>query len=393
MAADRAANRQGKCDFICRICRINRIPLAQLKMARWCLTRKGASWLGTVFQVTTNGTLTSLVSFNGTNGAYPESGLVLGSDGDFYGTTAYGGPSYRRSMGSPILVPGTIFKISVSGDLTTLASFNRTNGASPSGRLVLGIDGNFYGTTVAGGPTEVGTVFQMNPDGTLNTLLSFNGTNGANPYGGMVQGTDGDLYGTTAHGGANGYGTVFRVKPDGTLTTLFSFNGTNGAYPFAGLIQGSGGILYGSTQYGGSGYDGSINTGYGTVLGITTNGVLVTLGLFNGTNGAHPVTGLVQGSDGNLYGTTSGGGSHGAGNIYRVELPIVVQIIAQTGSVFALTWNAVSGRSYQAQHNSDCNQTNWNNLGATFTATNGNATAVDYDGAHPQRVYRVLQLP
>ena len=84
-------------------------------------------------------------------------------------------------MGSLILVPGTIFKISVSGDLTTLASFNRTNGASPSGRLVLGIDGNFYGTTVAGGPTEVGTVFQMNPDGTLNTLLSFNGTNGANP--------------------------------------------------------------------------------------------------------------------------------------------------------------------------------------------------------------------
>ena len=209
----------------------------------------------------------------------------------------------------------------------------------------------------------------------------------------MVQGTDGDLYGTTAHGGANGYGTVFRVKPDGTLTTLFSFNGTNGAYPFAGLIQGSGGILYGSTQYGGSGYDGSINTGYGTVLGITTNGVLVTLGLFNGTNGAHPVTGLVQGSDGNLYGTTSGGGSHGAGNIYRVELPIVVQIIAQTGSVFALTWNAVSGRSYQAQHKSGCSQTNWSNLGASITATNRTATALDYDGAQAQQFYRVIQLP
>src|SRR5438477_8439935 len=348
---------------------------------------------GTIFQVTANGTLTSLVCFNGTNGAYPESGLVLGTGGDFYGATAYGGPSYQQSMGTPLRVPGTIFKMTMSGVITTLASFNRTNGASPSGRLLLGIDGNFYGTTVAGGPNEAGTVFQMKPDGALTTLLLFNGTNGANPYGGLVQGTDGNLYGAASHGGANGCGTVFRIKPDATLTTLFSFNGTNGAYPFAGLIQGSDGILYGSTLSGGSGYDGSLNSGYGTLFGITTNGVLVSLGLFNGTNGAHPVTGLVQGSDVNLYGTTAGGGSHGAGNIYRVELPIVAQIRAQAGNVFALTWNAVSGRSYQAQHKSGCSQTNWSNLGASITATNRTATALDYDGAQAQQFYRVIQLP
>src|SRR5438128_1277274 len=252
---------------------------------------------GTIFRLATNGILTGLVSFNGTNGWQPEAGLVLGSDGDFYGTTAYGGKSYKRTMGSPLTVPGTVFKISVDGQFTNLVSFNRTNGASPSARLVEGRDGSFYGTTVAGGTSEAGTAFQMKPDGALRTLTVFNGANGANPYGGLVLGSDGNLYGTTAHGGANGYGTVFQMTTNGLLTTLASFNGSNGAYPFSGLVRCTDGILYGTTQYGGTGYDGSINTGYGAVFGITPTGVFTTLAPFDGSHGAHSLSDLIQRAD------------------------------------------------------------------------------------------------
>ena len=160
---------------------------------------------GTVFQVTTNGALTTLVSFNGNNGATPEAALTLGTDGNFYGTTASGGSGNY----------GTVFKVTTNGALTTLASF--TSSVNPIA-LTLGSDGNFYGTTDYGGIASsqflsgMGTVFQVTTNGTLTTLVSFNGSNGAIPQAALTLDTDGNFYGTTLQGGSSGYGTLFRLQ-------------------------------------------------------------------------------------------------------------------------------------------------------------------------------------
>lgn len=218
----------------------------------------GTNYDGTVFKVTTNGTLTTLVSFNDTNGAYPYAGLVQGTDGNLYGTTAYGG----------LNSDGTIFRITTNGTLTTLVSFNYINGSYPYAGLVQGTDGNFYGTTEGGGLTYNGTVFRMTTNGTLTTLVSFSYTNGANPEAGLMQGADGNLYGTTSTGGSSQAGTVFRLASDGTLATLISFSGRDGALPQAALLQGMDGNLYGTTADGGFGYNGNLNSGDGTIFGI-----------------------------------------------------------------------------------------------------------------------------
>ena len=141
-------------------------------------------------------------------------------------------------------------------------------------------------------------------------LYSFTGGNdGANPYAGLVQGSDDNFYGTTAVGGTNGWGTVFRISTNGALTSLYSFIGTNdGAIPTAGLVQGNDGCFYGTTR--GSFYPFPFSDGYGSVFKISTNGALTSLHLFTGgSDGANPETGVVQGSDGNFYGTTFGGGT------------------------------------------------------------------------------------
>ena len=136
----------------------------------------GSSGYGTVFQVTTNGTMTTLVSFNITNGAYPYA-LTLGDDGNYYGTTFEGGSSsYGTFKGY-----GTVFKVMTNGSLTTMVSFNYANGAYPNAALTLGSDGNFYGTTGEGGSGDYGTIFQVTTNGTMTTLVSFNSTNGGGP--------------------------------------------------------------------------------------------------------------------------------------------------------------------------------------------------------------------
>jgi uncharacterized repeat protein (TIGR03803 family) len=259
----------------------------------------GISNYGTVFKVTTNGSLTTLVSFEGTNGTYPHTALTLGDDDNFYGMTWVGGSSGD----------GTLFKVTTNGVLTTLVSFGNTNGADPwDDGLTLGGDGNFYGMTDEGGGNGVGTIFQVTTNGTLTTLVSFAGTNGANPYAILTLGNDGNFYGTTYTEGANVfYGTVFKVTTNGTLTTLVSFTNTNGANPYAGLTLGNDGNFYGTTWGGGS-------SGEGTVFEITTNGALTTLVSFNGTNGDYPQAALTLGNDGNFYGTTQ----KGDGTIFQV---------------------------------------------------------------------------
>ncbi|HVM60706.1 MAG TPA: choice-of-anchor tandem repeat GloVer-containing protein [Verrucomicrobiae bacterium] len=268
------------------------------------------------------GLLTTLWQFDGTNGMYPEAALVQGSDGSFYGTTANGGTSTNCYSGC-----GTVFKITPQGTLTTLYQFGdlSTDGADPEAGLVQGNDGNFYGTTAAGGTNDNGTVFRITSQGTLTTLWRFNGDNGEWPYAGLLQGSDGDFYGTTEQGGTNVYGTVFKITPQGTLTTLWQFgaNPTNGLNPYAGLAQGSDGNFYGTTAGGGMGTN--CSNGCGTVFKITPQGTLTTLYQFGDlpTDGVGPEAVLVQGSDGNFYGTTIGGGTStncfsGCGTVFRI---------------------------------------------------------------------------
>ena len=251
---------------------------------------------GTIFQLTPSGTFTNLIFFNGTNGAGPRAGVVQGVDGSFYGTTYNGGSNNA----------GTIFQLTTNGALTTLVTFafGDNSGAYPIAGLIQGQDSNFYGTTAIGGTNGYGTIFKLATNGTFATLVSFGNTNGNSPYAGLVQGNDGSLYGTTYQGGTNKHGTIFKLTTNGTFTSLYSFTGTNdGGYPYAGLVQGLDGNFYGTTFYGGT-------NGYGTVFELATNGTLTTLVSFGNTNGAYPQAGLVLGSDGNLYGTTSAGGAY-----------------------------------------------------------------------------------
>jgi len=273
----------------------------------------GTNDCGTVFQMTTNGGLTSLVSFTGTNGAalgvYPN-GLVRGGDGNFYGTTQMGGTNDISSDGD-----GTIFRVTPAGALTTLFCFNYTNDANPYGGLVQGTNGNFYGTTQAGGSNGLGTVFEVTTNGVLTSLISFNSTNGADPQAGLVQGADGNFYSTTYFGGNTNAGTVFKISPSGTFTTLISFNNRNGANPYASLVQGVDGNFYGTTELGGTNNN-------GTAFEISPAGALTTPVSFSGTtNNSYPVAGLVPGTDGYLYGTTAFGGANYQGTVFRFAPP------------------------------------------------------------------------
>jgi uncharacterized repeat protein (TIGR03803 family) len=246
--------------------------------------------------------ISNLVSFGSSNGLHPHGGLLLGPDGNFYGTTRDGGDNNA----------GTIFRFTADGELTSLFSFNFTNGSAPQAGLTLGKDGNFYGTTSLGGPFDFGTIFRFSPNGTLTTLASFDGINGANPQCQLVMDDSGNFYGTAPEQGPNGFGTVFRVSADGVLTTLVSFNETNGASPEDGLTVGSDGSFYGTTANGGS-------SDMGTVFQVTPDGLLTTLFSFSNTNGTSPLGGVVQGSDGNLYGTTGFGGTNsGFGTIFKL---------------------------------------------------------------------------
>jgi uncharacterized repeat protein (TIGR03803 family) len=266
---------------------------------------------GTIFRITPAGTLTTLYRFCAQtgcpDGSYPN-GLVQGADGNFYGTTYYGGTRNN----------GTVFKITPSGTLTTLHNLFR-NGKGPSG-LIQASDGNFYGMT-SGSPTKYpnGSVFKITRRGKLTTLTNFTCTQTGCAYGsypsGLVQGTDGNFYGTTASGGAYYNGTVFKITPSGTLTTLYSFCAQTGCPDGNdpnGLLQAADGNFYGTTNGGGTGC--SFTGPCGTVFKITPSGTLTTLYSFctqTGCPDGSGPNGLLQATDGNFYGTTASGGASG----------------------------------------------------------------------------------
>jgi uncharacterized repeat protein (TIGR03803 family) len=268
----------------------------------------GANSRGTVFELTPGGVMTILYSFPGGNdGDHPAAGVIQANDGNFYGTAI----NYFENSN------GMVFELTPEGILTRLHSFasSPTDGVFPQGSLLLGSDGNLYGTTSDGGPNNLGTVFKVTPNGVETILHSFGGTpaDGAAPNLGVVQGADSNLYGTTSKGGTNGYGTVFKLTPDGVETVLYSFSGTgDGAYPTTALVQGSNGNFYGGT------YSGGVSAGSATIFELTSAGVVTSLYSF--PSAANSVTNLVNGSDGNLYGTTYQGGTHESGTFFRFRL-------------------------------------------------------------------------
>ena len=217
-----------------------------------------------------------------------------------------------------------------SGTFTTLVDFNGTDGHEPEAPLVQGTDGNLYGVTLQGGGTTAcsdgcGAVFRVKPGGTLTTLYRFcasqNCADGFNPLAGLTLGTDGSFYGTTYGGGTVGWGTVFKITRDGRLTTLHSFAGypNDGALPYAGVLQATDGNLYGTSSEGGSSL--ACQFGCGTVFKMTPEGTLTILHSFDRTDGSFPASGLVQAIDGSLYGTTDDGGTSTHGTVFRITSP------------------------------------------------------------------------
>jgi len=274
---------------------------------------------------------TTLYSFcsqtNCADGSTPYAGLVQASGGGFLGTTYTGG----NDSG------GTVFRINAKGGMATLYSFcsqtGCADGSTPYAGLLQAGNGNFYGTTEAGGTAGAGSVFKLTRSGRLTVLHSFDGSDGFTPYAGLVQAADGNFYGTTggSGSGANISGTVFKITAKGKLTTLYSFcsqtNCSDGANPWGVLVQAVNGDFYGTTAAGGTHVcktRGQEQIGCGTVFKITAKGKLTTLYNFcsqggsNCTDGVTPLAGLVEASDGSFYGTTSGGGASASGTVFKI---------------------------------------------------------------------------
>lgn len=263
----------------------------------------------------------------GGDGTVPFAALVQASDGNLYGTTQTGG-TYDD---------GTVFRITPGGVETVLYSFAGGNdGVYPMSALVQASDGNFYGTTGAGGASDGGTVFQITPAGVETVLHAFSGgSDGSGPEAGVIQAKDGNLYGTTWGGGANNEGTVFELTRAGAETVLYSFTGVaDGQNPTAGLIQASNGNFYGVAPSCcaaplGSSPSSSQNAAYGTgglLYTLSPTGTFGVLYSFNrnGSDGSEAATipsngGVIQGNNGYFYGTTANGGAQSEGTVFEVD--------------------------------------------------------------------------
>jgi uncharacterized repeat protein (TIGR03803 family) len=265
---------------------------------------------GTVFKMTSSGGFTTLYTFtDGSDGALPIAPPVEGIDGNFYGTTC------NRCNGGVATGFGTIYKISPTGTFTVLHQFNGNDGVELNDPLVLGVDGNFYGTTTYGGPNGYGNVFRITPSGSLTVLYNLDNIQGDGeiPIGRLVQGSDGNFYGTTVDGGPSGYGVVFKITPAGNFTVLYNMNGTtDGSAPYAGLVQATDGNFYGANANGGTPSTNCPN-GCGTIFKITPGGFFSVLYNFDLTTGQLPYSTLFQHTNGLIYGMTQLGGTGNAG--------------------------------------------------------------------------------
>ena len=298
----------------------------------------GTVQCGYVFKITPTGTLTVLHNFTGgADGAWPYAPPVEGSDGNFYGTTSAGGDANACSVGPFAPGAGTVYKITPSGMLTTIHQFTSFDGCSPRSPLTLGTDGNFYGNTYSGGISAghscaCGEVFRVTTAGKVTVLAYFDGTHGQNPIGPMVQASNGSFYGTTFSGGPSlsGNGVVFKMTPGGALTVVHDFTGApDGSNPSNGVMQATDGDLYGTTMSGGTCSSG---IGCGTIFRVTAAGVYSILYNFDGTTGLNPATAVFQHTNGDLYGATSLAGTHNFGVFYSYGLKLTPFISTLTNS-------------------------------------------------------------
>ncbi len=317
----------------------------------------GAYNRGTLFEINhATGALTTLVNFNGTNGAFPYGNLTFDAQGNLYGTTSSGG-TFGGTHGDG---DGTFFEINhATGAFTTLVNFNGTNGANPSGQLAVDGQGNIYGTSINGGPGGAGTVYEFNhASGTLSTLASFssNAVVGRNPLSGITLDSQGNLYGSTYGGGTGGSGTLFEINhATGALSVLHSFGFENfetGGYVFDGqgnlygvtftgelfeLVRSTGAYVTLGSVGGGVGVlAGLVMDGQGNLFGTTEStatsdgsifeydratGKVIGLAYFTGSNGGEPYAGLTFDGAGDLYGTTLTGGKGGDGTVFELTPP------------------------------------------------------------------------
>jgi uncharacterized repeat protein (TIGR03803 family) len=262
---------------------------------------------GTVFKVSPAGTFTLVHSFLGAaDGKTPSASLVQGTDGNLYGTTSYGGANNL----------GTVFKITSAGTFTLLHTFTSaiTDGAIPDASLIQGTDGTFYGTTSIGGTYNNGSIYKITSTGTFTLLYSFSGPlDGEGLFYGLVQGTDGNFYGTTDSGGANLLGTAFKITPTGSFTLLHSFSNSadDGTNPLAGLVQGADGNFYGTSLYEAK--------ALGAFFKISPSGTFTLLYAFTSATGTDPYGNLALGTDGNFYGAAEGGGTNSYGTVFDLS--------------------------------------------------------------------------
>jgi uncharacterized repeat protein (TIGR03803 family) len=266
----------------------------------------GTFGLGVVFRQNLDGTNTVLYNFSGPDGNAPDEGLTLGRDGNFYGTTEAGGT----------LNNGVLFRITTSGVVTVLHNFTGgTGGTFPTSPPIEATDGNLYGTT-AGVSGQYSTLYRYTPSGAFSTVLSFPASKSRSilAFAPPMQAANGDLYATTVAGGAFDCGSLVRLATSGVVESTHSFSCTEGGkYPSGPLLQAADGNIYGTTEEGGV-------YGQGTLYDLDQGGVVTVLYSL-GTlpdDGYAANSGLTQGTDGNFYGTASGGGSLGYGTIYQL---------------------------------------------------------------------------
>jgi len=281
----------------------------------------GTFSIGTLFKITSTGTLTTLYNF-GTcvypckEGDYPKTPPVEGTDGNYYGTVGNTTDGTNN---------GVVYKLTSAGKFSTIYAFDGTSGFNPQAPLIQGTDGNFYGTTASGGISissgcwgssgSCGTVFKITTAGKVTTVYKFDQTHGAGPLSPVIQGTDGNFYGTTSAGGTSGLGVVFKLTSAGVITVLHNFIGSDGETPLAGLVQANDGSFYGVASAGGS-------LGYGTIFKVTSTSdhTFSVLYDFDETHGQNPEVALFQNTNGILYGDTFQGGKNGAGAFYSLNI-------------------------------------------------------------------------
>jgi uncharacterized repeat protein (TIGR03803 family) len=295
----------------------------------------GSDASGALFQITPGGTLKNIYSFTGNNNdaAFPFGGVTLGSDGNFYGASYEGGSVFA----------GAVFMVTTGGTEKTMYSFTGgSDGAAPYAPPVEGNDGNFYGTTTQEGTCgSCGTIYKITPQGKFTLLHQFDNTHGSSAFAPLVLGTDGNFYGTAAYGTSANAGVIYRMTPSGVFTMLYSFDNTHGETPIGGLTEGSDGNFYGTTMNGGS-------TGGGVVFKVTRGGKLTVLHNMNGTSdGRSPIGGLVLASDGNFYGTNAFGGivnsscADGCGTLFKITpkgaYSVLYKFDSTTGAMASVT--------------------------------------------------------